>query len=74
MARLAEQFERLIEKFLSGDLDRRTRILSWLTLMALALCLWGIYFFSNYEVRIKNRDSGAETVLPMRELLFKRDH
>ncbi len=73
MGKLADYFERLIEKFLAGDLDRRTRILSWATLAILGVCLWGSIVLSDYRVPIKDRQSGQETRIQIMELLLHKN-
>ncbi len=74
MDRLTDVFERVVEKFLSGNLNRRGKILSWLTLILLAFSLWGGIQLSAYPIRVKDAETGRERTVPLKELLLHRDH
>lgn len=71
MERIAAQFERLVEKFLTGDLERRTRILSWATLILLGFCLLGVLLLSTVHIPVKDSETGETNRVPVRRLLFK---
>lgn len=70
MGRIADAFERLTERFLGGDLDRRTRFLSWVTLIFLMVCVWGVWTLSNYRVSVKEEGTGRKIEIPVKSLLL----
>lgn len=74
MERISEKFERLTEKFLSGDLDRRIRWLSWFILILLGICLWVLPMLLRYQIPLKDKDTGLSIHLPLRNLIFEKDH
>lgn len=74
MERIGEKFERFIERFLSGNLDRRVRLLSWLTLFLLGVSLWTILLLLSYEIPLKDKTSGLSIHLPLKALLFEKNH
>lgn len=71
MASLTNWFERLIEKFLTGDLDRRALILSWIILFILILGIAGTVQVLRSDIPVKDPVSGVEKTVPVKDLLLK---
>jgi hypothetical protein len=69
--RLAERFEGILERFLLGDLERRTRVLSWTTLLLLLLFLWIVVSLFHAKIPIQNMVSGQEDKITIRDLIFR---
>ncbi len=71
MGKITHLFEDIVEKFLQGDLDRRTRLLAWIALLLLILCSWGGYLLWNTSIPVQQKDTPVKIVIPLKELMFQ---
>lgn len=55
---LSRKFEAWLESFLRKNLERHTRILSWVVLVLLAGLAWATWVFFDYQVVVKDPNTG----------------
>lgn len=65
----ARKFENLIEGFLRTNLEKHTKVLSWMVLLLLAACIAASAVISRYELPLREPD-GSQRRLPVIELLL----
>lgn len=71
MGRITHLFEDIVERFLRGNLDRRTRLLAWIALLLLIFCGWGGYLLWNTSIPIQQKDTPIKIMVPVKELMFR---
>jgi hypothetical protein len=67
---LARKFEESVERFLSSNLERHTKILSLTVLVLLAVCITAGVLLMDYRVTVKNPATGQMISKPLIGLLL----